>query len=144
MTVEVSGSWTRAVDGQTELVQYGFPALMGHGRVTMRVADGLRLSLLGDAFGPRPRDGWAPDAGLGDLPGFSLLHAGLATDPMLDGRMRVDLSVRNLLDAAFEEPVYRDDVNATSVDADGTTVARNPRGIQGDGRTLVVGVEVLF
>lgn len=144
VTVELSGSWTRAIDGQTDLVQYGFPTLMGHGRVTLRVADGLRLSLLGDAFGPRPRDGWAPDAGLGDLPGFWLFHAGLATDPMLDGRMRVDLSVRNLLDEAFEEPVYRDDVNATSVDADGTTVARNPRGIQGDGRTLVVGVEVLF
>lgn len=144
VTVELSGSWTQAIDGQTQLVQYGFPALMAHGRVTLRVADGLRLSLLSDAYGPRPRTGWAPDSGREDLPGYSILHAGLATDPMLDGRMRVDLSIRNLLDQAFEEPIYRDDANATSTDASGATVARNPRDIEGDGRTIVVGVEVLF
>jgi iron complex outermembrane receptor protein len=144
LELELSGSWTQAIDGETDLVQYGFPALMGHGRTTLRVADGLRVSLLADAYGPRPRTGWAPDAGLQDLPGFWLLHGGLATDPMLDGRMRVDLSVRNLLDARFEEPIYRDDANATTTDDAGNTVARNPRDIEGDGRTIVVGVEVLF
>ena len=117
---------------------------MAHARNTLRVADGLRLSLLADAYGPRPRTGWAPDAGLEDLPGFLLVHGGLATDPMMEGRMRVDLSVRNLLDTAFEEPVYRDDANATSVDDAGNIIARNPRDIEGDGRTIVVGVEVLF
>ena len=141
---ELSGSWTQAIDGESGLTQYGFPALMAHARTTLRVADGLRLSLLADAYGPRPRTGWAPDAGLEDLPGFLLVHGGLATDPMMEGRMRVDLSVRNLLDTAFEEPVYRDDANATSVDDAGNIIARNPRDIEGDGRTIVVGVEVLF
>lgn len=141
---ELSGSWTQAIDGQTDLVQYGFPALMGHGRATLRVADGLRLSLLTDAYGPRPRTGWAPDAGLEDLPGFVLVHGGLATDPLMDGRLRVDLSVRNLLDEQFEEPIYRDDANATTTDDAGNARARNPRDIEGDGRTVVVGVEVLF
>ncbi len=142
--VEASGSWTQATDGQTGNLQYGFPPLMAHGRVTWRAADGLRVSLLSDHYSARPRQGWAPTSRRGDLPGFSLVHLGLATDPLFGGRMRVDLSVRNLLSTAFEEPVYRDDADAVRTDDLGTTTARFPRDIEGEGRTAVVGVEVLF
>lgn len=142
--VEASGSWTQATDGQTGNTQYGFPALMGHGRVTWRAVDGLRVSVLSDHYSARPRQGWAPTSGRGDLPGFSLLHLGLATDPLFGGRMRVDLSARNLLSTAYEEPVYRDDADATDTDDAGNTVPRFPRDLEGAGRTIAVGVEVLF
>jgi outer membrane receptor protein involved in Fe transport len=142
--VDLSGSWTRATDTTTGNVQFGFPPLMGHGRVTWAPVEGLRVSLMTDAYSARPREEWTPNSKRPDLPGFALFHAGLATDPLLGGRMRVDLSLRNVLNTAFEEPLYRDDSDATTTDDTGATVAKYPRDLEGEGRMGVVGVEVLF
>ena len=139
---EVTGtaSWTRTVDIATGLEGYGFPPVMGHGRVGWSPVDGLKLSLLGDYIGRRPTAAWSPDAGLPDGDPYALLHFAIATDGLVDGRVRADLSVRNVLNTAYSRPLYRDEVNA--LDADGE--AANPFPLEGEERNIIFGVEVAF
>lgn len=148
-TVEIgtSYSWVSAVDLETGRTQYGFPPHIGHGRLTWRPIQGLRASVMGDVVGPRPQAQWSPDAGLEDGEPYGLLHLALATDGLAGGRVRADLSVRNALDTAYTRPLYRDDVNAVTVqeiDGEKVTTPVYPYPLEGEERTVVVGVEVAF
>lgn len=134
-----SYSYTHGVDRDTGRAVYEFPPHMGHLRAGWRVPGVLRASVSADAVGRRPRAEWSPDAGADDGPAFVLLGAGVATDALAGGRVRVDLSATNLLDTKYETLVYRDDAN--EVDDGGR---RYPNDVEGPGRRVVVGVEVAF
>ena len=106
--------------------------------------EGLRLVAQVDHVGVRPRASWTPDSQRPDGDPYTLLHLSAATDAMAGGRVRADLSVRNVLDTAYEHLVYLDDANRTTTDASGATAATFPRDLRGTGRTVTVGVEVRF
>ncbi|MFH1466763.1 MAG: TonB-dependent receptor [Pseudomonadota bacterium] len=139
--LDLGASWalTQAHDRATDRQQYEFPPNMGHLRATVRPVEALRVSLLADHYGRRPRKEWSPDAGLPDGPPFTLLHAALATDLLASGRVRADLSVRNLLDTDYATLIYRDDANEVKNDA-----AKYPNDLTGPGRSIVVGIEGEF
>lgn len=139
--VELAGSvsLTRATDRTTERPQYEFPPFMAHGRCTFRVSDAVRASVLVDHVGTRPREEWSPDAGLDDGDPFTLVHAAVATDLLQGGRVRADVSIRNVFDTEYATLIYRDDANAVR---DGE--ARYPEDLQGAGRSVVVGIEAGF
>jgi outer membrane receptor protein involved in Fe transport len=130
---------TIAVDRETGRQQYAFPPHMGHLRATVRPADALRASVLMDAIGKRPRAEWSPDAGLEDGAPFTLLHAAVATDLLASGRVRADISIRNLLDTRYETLIFKDDANEVR---DGAP--KYPNDLEGTGRTVVVGIEGEF
>jgi|GEM_PF-898711 len=138
---EVAGSFTyvKANDLETGNAQYAFPPVMVHLRGTMRLAEGVRASVLVDHYGTRPRSEWTPDSGLDDGDPFTLVHFALATDLLESGRVRADVSVRNLLNTEYKTLSYRDIANATS---DGA--AKYPNDIDGQGRQIVVGIEAPF
>lgn len=140
--VELSASYafTHARDRATGALQYGFPPHMGHARATWAVVEGLRISALADVFSARPRAAWSPDAGLSDAPAYGLLHLALATDALAHGRVRIDLSVRNLLDTPVAVLPYRDEANALN-DAGEAASAYD---LQTEGRSALVGVELAF
>ncbi len=139
--LELGGSWaaTLAVDRASNRQQYEYPPHMAHLRATVRPMDRLRASLLVDAFSKRPRAEWSPDAGLPDGDPFTLLHAALATDLLASGRVRADLSIRNLLDTEYSTLIYKDDANEVRDDA-----PKFPYDLEGSGRTIVVGIEGEF
>jgi outer membrane receptor protein involved in Fe transport len=138
-------SFTRAIDGDTGNHQYGVPLHMVNSIVSLEAVDGLRLSLLSDFFGSRPRRVWTPDSKRPDGAPVHLLHAAVATDALAGGRVRADLSIRNLLDTEYADLVYRNDANATNVDpTTGAVSAKYPEDIGAEGRAVTVGVEVLF
>lgn len=141
----VAWSLTRAQDGATGNAQYGVPLHMVNGRLGLELLEGVRLSALVDHVGERSRSEWTPDSRRPDGPAFTLAHLAVATDPLgKNQRVRADLSVRNLLDTRYENLVYVDDANRTTENDAGQTVARFPRDIEGAGRTIAVGVEVLY
>lgn len=133
-------SYTNAIDGSTNRAQYGVPQHMVNSIFTVRPVDGLRLSVLSDFFGSRPRRAWTPDAKLADGPPVHLMHVAVATDSLANGRVRADLSIRNVLDAQYSDLVYRNDANAVNEDLS----AKFPEGIAAEGRAVTVGVEVGF
>ncbi len=138
---ELGGSWaaTLAVDRATSRQQYEFPPHMAHLRATVRPMDRLRATLMVDAYSKRPRAEWSPDAGLPDGDPFTLLHAAVATDLLASGRVRADLSIRNLMDTEYSTLIYKDDANEVRDDA-----PKYPYDLEGVGRTIVVGIEGEF
>lgn len=141
--LDLSAAYTSATDPDTGRQQYGFPPLMGHARLGWEAVPGLRLNLLCDAFGTRPRRAWTPDTRLPDGPAYALVHAGLATDALASGRVRFDLSIRNLLGTSYGQFLFVDDANAVDgTDAAGRALPRYPNDIEGEGRSAVVGIEV--
>jgi iron complex outermembrane receptor protein len=136
--LDASYSYTHATDRDTGFQQYEFPAHMAHARVGWKLEDTLRASVLVDVIGPRTREDWSPDAGAKDAPAYALVGAAIATDA-LAGRVRLDLTATNLLDAQYGNWLYRDDANETS---DGE--AKYPVDPAGEGRSVQVGVEVEF
>ena len=142
LDLDASASFTDARDVDTGRPIYGFPPVMAHARATWTAADALRLSALLDVYSLRPRADWTPASGLGDGAPFALVHLAAATGPFAGGRLSADISVRNLLDTDYVELISLDDANATTVDEQGNTVAKYPDDIQGEGRTIVVGLEV--
>ncbi len=145
-------SWVRARDLETGRAQYGFPTQIGHARATWKPIPQARISLLGDVVGRRPQAEWSPDAGAEDGAPYGLLHLAVATDGLADGRVRADISVRNLLDTSYTRPLPRDEVNAmdsvTVNDESGSTetieVASNPYALEGEERRVLVGLEIAF
>lgn len=138
-------SFTRAIDGETSRAQYGVPLHMVNSFVSLEAVDGLRLSLLSDFYGTRPRRAWTPDSKRPDGAPVHLLHAAIATDALAGGRVRADLSIRNLLDTQYADLVYRNDANAVNQDAvTGAVSAKYPEDIAAEGRAVTVGVEVSF
>ncbi len=134
-----SYAWTYAYDLDSDRQQYEFPPHMAHLRATARPGEALRATVMLDAIGRRPRTEWSPDAGLADGAPFTLVHAALATDLLASGRVRADLSVRNLLDTEYYTLIYKDDANEAR---DGE--AKYPYDLEGTGRTIVVGIEGEF
>jgi len=152
LELDATYSLTQAVDGESQRAQYGVPMHMINAVVGVEPAEGLRLSLLADHFGTRPRAEWAKNSGRPDGPPVTLLHAAVATDALANGRVRADLSIRNLLDTSYSDLVYRNDADAVIVDdngepvrdASGNAIARYPEDIAAEGRAVTVGVEVAF
>jgi outer membrane receptor for ferrienterochelin and colicin len=144
--LELAGSYsiTQAVDRDTGFLQYEFPPHMAHARVTWAGIDGVRLSLMAEAVGRRPRVQWTDQSKLQDGDPYGLLHGAISTDFGAKGgdrgRWRADLSARNLLDKQYATLVPLEDANA--VDDDGA--AKYPTDIEAEGRTFVVGVERSF
>lgn len=136
--LDASYSFTAATDRDSGRLQYEFPSHMAHLRGGVHVLDAVRATVSLDVIGPRPREEWSPDAGLKDGPPYALVGAGIATDTLGD-RVRVDLSVHNLLDTQYTTWLYRDDANETD---DGA--AKYPVDPTGEGRQVQVGVEVVF
>ena len=138
---ELGASWaaTLAQDRATSNTQYEFPPHMAHLRTTVRPMDRLRATVMLDAVSRRPREEWSPDAGLADGDPFTLVHAAIATDLLASGRVRADISIRNLLDTEYYTLIYKDDANEVR---DGA--ARYPYDLEGAGRTIVVGIEGEF
>ena len=116
---ELSGSWTRVISAGSADFEFGAPELLGHARLQWRPADLLSLSALGDFIGARPGGGDTLD------PAVGLLHLAVATDLFDDGRVRADLSVRNVLGTRYPLPPWP-----------GTEYQP-----LADGRRVVVGVE---
>lgn len=145
LLIDTTYSYTHAVDGQTNLLQYGVPMHMFNSVLGYEPVTGLRFSLLWDYFGTRPRADWTPNSKLKDGPPISLLHAGIATDALAGGRMRADVSIRNLLNTTYQDLVYRNDADAVEVDDfSGATSPKYPNDITAEGRAVTVGVEVKF
>jgi len=135
------GDWsTRAAhsvvvarDKDTGLTQFGYPPHSFHGRVTWAsAAVGLRLSALVDIVGPQPRAGWAAAPTLQDGPAHGLIHLAAATDALGGGRVRVDISMRNLLNAQHLSVAYLEGADP---------VATN---LVVPGRSLLLGLEASF
>jgi iron complex outermembrane receptor protein len=143
-TVDLSGSATAAQDVSDDREQYGFPPLMGHAVLGRELVAGVRLHLLADTFGRQPRAEWAPQSKLPDGDPYTLLHLGLATEELGGSRVRADVSVRNLLGAEYATMTFYDQANATTTNDAGRTVARYPNDLQGEGRTIQVGLELPF
>jgi outer membrane receptor protein involved in Fe transport len=136
-----SYAWTRAEDTDSGLTQYEFPPHMAHGRATFSPHSAVRLTGLVDVVGKRPRQGWSPDAGLQDGPAYALVHMGISSDFIAEGRVRADLSVQNLLNTDHDSLIYLDDANAVEEGDDGALVPEFPSDIAGPGRSVVVGIE---
>ena len=113
---------------------------MAHGRLSLRPVEALSLSLGGNMVGTRPRSDWVPDSRLSEGPAYGLLHGASPVDGIADGRVSVDLSVRNLLDTSFATLVPIEDANA--LNSDGT--AKYPTDLEGEGRNIQVGVDIGF
>lgn len=137
--VDGSYSYTRATDLDTGFPVYEFPANMAHLRVGWLPDDSVRVNLAAHAVGARPRTDWAPDTHLKDGSGYLLVDLGVASGALADGKVRVDLSVTNLLGTEWTTLVYRDDANALSGEE-----AKFPNDLEGPGRMARVGVEVAF
>ena len=137
-----SGTW--ATDTTTGFPQYGVPMTMINARVGLEPVTGLRLVVQADHVGVRPRSEWTPSSGRPDGDPYTLMHLSAATDAMAGGRLRADLSVRNLLDTRYEHLVYLDDADRTTTNDAGQAVARFPRDIAAEGRTITLGVEVRY
>ncbi len=145
LLLDATYSHTTALVGNSDRLQYGVPQHMVNSMLTIRPVEGLRLSVLSDFFGTRPRQAWTPDSGRPDGAPVHLLHAAVATDFLANGRVRADLSIRNLLDTEYADLVYRDEANATNVDPTTRALsAKYPRDIAAEGRAVTVGVEVGF
>lgn len=144
--LEVTGNHTltRAIDTQSGNAVYEYPVHMTHLQVDHEVFPGLWLSGQMDYYGRRPRAEWSPDAGLSDGSPFGLLHAALSTGQLADGRLRLDLSVRNLLNNNYETLIPAKDANALTENDDGSLTAKYPQDLTGPGRDVVVGIEVQF
>lgn len=142
--LDVTYSLTKAVDGASGRDQYGVPQHMVNAVLGVHPTDGLSLSLLADHVGARPRAEWTPASKRPDGAPVTLLHAAVASSLLADGRVRADLSVRNLLDTRYEDLVFRNDADAVIVDEQGNRQARYPRDIEAEGRAVTVAVEVDF
>jgi len=135
---QASYAYTRATDRETGQPIYEFPPHMGHGRLAWHPVDLVSMSLLADVYGTRPRQDWTPDSKLQDGPAYGLLHGAIAVDGLMDGRVKADLAVHNLLDTSYDTLVPQEDANA--VNSDGA--AKYPNDIAGAGRTIQVTIEV--
>jgi outer membrane receptor protein involved in Fe transport len=129
------------------LRQYEFPPHMVKGRLAARVTENVRLTGLGEFYGPRPRAEWF-DPGVEvdrvqeDGPPVLLLHAtASAIDIGRKDRFGVNISVRNLLDTRFSTAEFRDDVNVLDTDFRGQLGPRFDTGYVGEGRTVTAAVE---
>lgn len=143
---QVGGNYalTLATDADTGNALYEFPAHMGHLRAGSAPVDGLWIGLQADLYSARPRAAWSPDAGLADGDPFGLLHLSLTSDGIASGRVRIDLSVHNLLNTAYETLIPAGDANALTTDDDGGLVAKYSGDLTGEGRAAVLGVELDF
>ena len=142
--LSVGASVLHAVDGETGNKLYGVPNFTGLGRVTWAAVDGVRVSVGGRYVGAQPRDEWTPDSRLADGEPYALIDLGVATDVLAGGRVRVDLSIRNLLNTEYDHMIFLEDANVTTTDDSGATVAKYPEDIEGTARTAVVGMEMRF
>lgn len=129
-------AWTdaRYVGGEYDgRRQYEFPPHAVKSRLAVHVTDQLSGTLLGEGYAPRPRRAWSPDARVDDGRAFGLVHLGVRMQD-LGPRQRVelDVSVRNLLDTAWDTGVYRDEANEDGLVG----------GLEGTSRSINVAMEV--
>ena len=108
-------SYTNAIDGSTSRAQYGVPQHMVNSIFTVRPVDGL-LSVLSDFFWQPPATCLDPRCEAGRWTPVHPLDVVVATDSLANGRVRADLSIRNVLDTQYSDLVYRNDANAVNED----------------------------
>jgi iron complex outermembrane receptor protein len=135
----VSWAWIRGIDLDTGRPLYGIPAHALHTTLTVQPLTGLYLSVVADAFSPRPREVWAPDSGLQDGPAYVLFDLAVTTDRIGNDRVRLSGSVHNVLNTDYADMILVDDANAVSGDS-----AKYPEDIQGEGRLFLVEIEAEF
>lgn len=129
--------------------QYEFPPHMLKGRVGLELAEGFRVTALGEFYSKRPRTEWSSqdplDLPAEDGPAFALLHA-TASASGLGPRdnIGVTLTMRNVLDSQASTGQYRDDAAAVGVDYQGRTRPDYQDGYRLPGRSLTAAVEVAF
>lgn len=124
--------------------QFEMPPHMVKGHITLRADDTWSLTVLGEAYGTRPRAAWAPTSGLDDGAPFGLLHGTVhAANLGKKGNISVQATVRNLLDTDYQTAVYRDEIDRVGGAPD-DPVPRYPNQHQAEGRRVLVGVEVGF
>ncbi|MCA9489108.1 MAG: TonB-dependent receptor [Myxococcales bacterium] len=122
--------WTDPYAGRR---QYEYPPHMGKGSVRLALSPKLSMTAFGEVYSNRPRREWSPSAKNPDGEAFGLLHlAGRATGLGPKGNAEIGFAVRNVLDTAWNTGVYRDDADADDI----------PGGIAGEGRSVVVSVEL--
>lgn len=130
---------TYAMDEDNQSLQYEFPPQMIHLRAGWNPHPIIWANLTADAYSYRPRRDWSPDAKLPDGEPFILVNASFSSESFMDGRMRVDASVRNLMDTDYDTLSYVDDANSVR---DGEV--RYPNDYQNEGRNFYLGVETKF
>lgn len=128
-----SYAWTLALDVEQGAPTWGFPAHAASARLVWSVLDGVRVSVLADVTGPRERSGWLD--GVEDAPAYGLVHAGITTDLLDDGRARLDVGVRNLLDQSYASLGVRDALVLETA---------HTYEWEGEGRKAVFGLEFAF
>ncbi|MEC8379239.1 MAG: TonB-dependent receptor [Myxococcota bacterium] len=130
---------TYAMHDKNESLQYEFPPQMFHLRAGWNPAPSIWTNLTFDAYSYRPRADWSPDARLADGQPFGLMNLSMSSESFMDGRIRMDAAIRNVLDSDYDTLSYLDDANAVR---DGEV--RYPNDYQGEGRNFYLGVEAKF
>ena len=138
--LDLSYSMTYATDLTNGNMQYEFPMHMGHFRLGVNPEKKVWLNLRGDIYGSRPRTDWTTESLLPDGDPFALIHLNISTKPFKNESLSLQSTVFNLLDSDYETLIYRDDINALS--SDGT--AKYPNDIEGEGRSIYVGINTKF
>jgi len=124
--------------------QYEMPPHMVKGHVTVRANDTWSATVVGEAYGTRPRRDWTPTSGLPDGAPFGLLHGTIyARNLGRQQNISLQATVRNALDTPYETAVYRDEIDRVVGDPDAPE-PRYPEQHRGPGRSVLVGVEVGF
>lgn len=124
--------------------QFEVPPHMVKGNLTLRADERWSMTLVGEGYSARPRSAWTPDANLEDGAPFGLLHATVFADKLGKSQnISVQASVRNVLDTQYDTAVYRDEINRLTGPPDDRQ-ARYPLQHAGEGRRVLVGVEVGF
>jgi outer membrane receptor protein involved in Fe transport len=124
---------------KNESLQYEFPPQMFHLRGGWNPYPTFWTNLTFDAYSYRPRRDWSPDAKLPDGQPFGLMNLSFSSEAFLEGRVRMDAAIRNLLDSDYDTLSYLDDANALK---DGEV--RYPNDYQGEGRNFYLGIEAKF
>ncbi|MBW1878708.1 MAG: TonB-dependent receptor [Deltaproteobacteria bacterium] len=121
-------------------LQYEFPPHMAKAFLQVNPTSHLTGVVWGEAYSYRPRVEWGPNVGRRDGEWFALLHAGVRVHDLgKHERFDVHITLRNLTDTKWGTGIYRDDANAGS-----QGVARYPEEIEGEERSVTVGIETVF
>lgn len=118
--------------------QFEFPPHMVKANVRVAFTDHLSATLEGEVYSQRPRADWSNGVAVPNGDPFALLHLGILSSKLGKAQnVAVGLAARNLTDARFSTPIYRDQAGVTQGDA-----LRNPVPLAGEGRTVLGTIEL--
>ena len=135
--VDLNYSYVRAVDLNTDRIQYGFPPHMGHIQLGKELSEGFGVRLRWDIYSARPRAQWTPNSQLPDGEPFSLGHfSALYQAPASERPLTIKMSVNNILNTDYRYLLYLDD---TDLLKNGSP--KYPEDLQGEGRVVYIAFE---